>query len=178
MCHKVTVTASEDPSSGHDCLQQDIVGANALLDEAGILDTDGDGIREYAGLSLQVKFQTSANEVRHQTQELAKQWWAQIGIERENVSYPPEVFFGADLGNPGSLQAYQSDVQMYAQEVYFNADLKDFEDYQYDELVAAGALIPLVHRGNVSARSEDLQNVRINSWVTEFWNIAEWARAE
>ena len=31
---------------------KDIEGANALLDEAGIVDSDGDGIREYNGCLL------------------------------------------------------------------------------------------------------------------------------
>ncbi len=37
--------------------------------------------------------------------------------------------------------------------------------------------IPLVHRGSVSARLNDLQGVRMNGgWESEMWNIEEWYR--
>ena len=39
--------------------QQDIDGANAILDGAGIMDSDGDGIREANGVPLRVQYQTS-----------------------------------------------------------------------------------------------------------------------
>ena len=44
------------------CLQQDIEGANALLDANGVVDTDGDGIREHNGVPLRLVFQTSTND--------------------------------------------------------------------------------------------------------------------
>ncbi|MGB0496903.1 MAG: peptide ABC transporter substrate-binding protein [Rubricella sp.] len=47
-----------------------------------------------------------------------------------------------------------------------------------DMLMNAGAIIPLVHRGGVSARSVTLEGVRMNEWDSELWNIAEWSRAE
>jgi len=47
-----------------------------------------------------------------------------------------------------------------------------------DMLVQYGAVIPLIHRGDVSAHSTDLENIRMNSWDSELWNIADWARAE
>src|SRR5690606_3141450 len=47
------------------CLTQDIEGANALLDEAGYADSNGDGIREMPdGTPLKILFQTSTNSVR------------------------------------------------------------------------------------------------------------------
>ncbi|MEY8840505.1 ABC transporter substrate-binding protein, partial [Cribrihabitans sp. XS_ASV171] len=65
------------------CDTQDIAGANALLDEAGIVDTDGDGIREKDGVPLKLLYQTSTNAVRQDFQALIKQWWSEIGIESE-----------------------------------------------------------------------------------------------
>ena len=47
-----------------------------------------------------------------------------------------------------------------------------------DMLMQAGALIPLVHRGDVSAQSNTLEGVRMNSWDSELWNIADWSRAK
>ncbi|WP_246066605.1 peptide ABC transporter substrate-binding protein [Aliiroseovarius halocynthiae] len=45
-------------------------------------------------------------------------------------------------------------------------------------LMQAGALIPLVHRGEVSAHAASLQGVRMNVWDSELWNIADWTRAK
>ena len=47
-----------------------------------------------------------------------------------------------------------------------------------DMLMEAGAMIPLVHRGDVSAKANSLDGVRMNSWDSELWNIADWSRAE
>ena len=47
-----------------------------------------------------------------------------------------------------------------------------------DMLMQAGALIPLVHRGDVSAISHTLDGVRMNSWDSELWNIADWTRSD
>jgi len=45
-----------------------------------------------------------------------------------------------------------------------------------DMLMQAGAMIPLVHRGNVSAHANSLMGVRLNPWDSELWNIADWSR--
>jgi peptide/nickel transport system substrate-binding protein len=45
-----------------------------------------------------------------------------------------------------------------------------------DMLTAEGAHIPLVHRGDVSARSVKLEGVRMNSWDSQLWNVADWSR--
>ncbi len=97
------------------CLAQDIDGANKLLDDNGVLDTDGDGIREYNGLPLSVAYRTSTNEVRQQTQALVKDWWSQIGIEAEIVHHDASVFFGGDpvADKEAVISRFFSDVQMY-----------------------------------------------------------------
>ncbi|MCY3573992.1 MAG: peptide ABC transporter substrate-binding protein [Chloroflexi bacterium] len=93
--------------------QQDIAGANAILDEAGIIDTDGDGIREANGHPLVVQYQTSTNAVRQNTQALIKQWWGEIGIETELRNIDAAVFFGGDTASPDTYQKFYSDVQMF-----------------------------------------------------------------
>jgi peptide/nickel transport system substrate-binding protein len=47
-----------------------------------------------------------------------------------------------------------------------------------DMLVNAGALMPLVHRGRVSAHAVSLLGVKMNSWDSELWNAADWTRAK
>ena len=45
-----------------------------------------------------------------------------------------------------------------------------------DMLTGHGALIPLVHRGEVAARALSLGGVRHNAWDTTVWNVQEWHR--
>jgi peptide/nickel transport system substrate-binding protein len=45
-----------------------------------------------------------------------------------------------------------------------------------DKLMQEGAMIPLVHRGRVSAHSNRLKGVRMNAWDSEMWNAADWTR--
>jgi len=96
------------------CDTQDIAGANALLDQAGIVDTDGDGIREKDGVPLKILYQTSTNAVRQDFQALIKQWWSEIGIETELRNINSSVFFGGDPGSPDTFQKFYADVEMYA----------------------------------------------------------------
>jgi len=46
-----------------------------------------------------------------------------------------------------------------------------------DMLVQNYVLIPLVHRADQSAHANSLLGVRMNSWDSEMWNIADWSRA-
>ncbi len=213
-------------ASPNNTCDQDIEGAIALLEEAGIVDSDGDGIREYEGMPLVIEYQTSTNAVRQSTQALIKQWWAEIGVDTELRNIDASVFFGGDPGSPDTFQKFQSDVQMYTsgasspdQESFFSSYLcgEDptpennwtganvmrycneeydaiFEDYQEtaafedranmvialnDILVQDYAQLPLVFRaGAQSAYSNTLDNVEINGWDSELWNLADWTRSE
>ena len=95
------------------CLVQDVEGANAMLDEAGIVDSDGDGIREHNGVPLKVSYQTSTNAVRQNTQALIKQWWSEIGIETELRNIDASVFFGGDIASPDTYSKFYTDIEMY-----------------------------------------------------------------
>jgi peptide/nickel transport system substrate-binding protein len=207
------------------CLTQDIAGANALLDEAGIVDTDGDGIREYNGTPLSVLYQTSTNAVRQDTQALVKEWWSQIGIDSELRNIDASVFFGGDPDSPDTFQKFYADVEMYTnnfagvdpqaymanwacdeipgpstqwqgsniqrfcseeydsliEEMAGTADLNrrgEIARMQNDMLVQSYSIIPLIHRGGVSAHASSIEGIRMSDWDSELWNIMDWRRAE
>ena len=115
VCNLIAGPARYVSRANDDCLTQDIAGANRLLDESGVLDTDGDGIREHEGVPLRVVYQTSTNEVRQETQALIREWWRLIGIETDLVDHDSALFFGGDpVGSPDeSLRRFFADVQMY-----------------------------------------------------------------
>lgn len=96
------------------CLTQDLEGAKALLDEAGWVDSNGDGIRDKDGVELKILFQTSTNAVRQDFQALIKDMWSQIGVETELRNLDASVFFGGDPGSPDTFQKFYADVEMYA----------------------------------------------------------------
>ena len=45
-----------------------------------------------------------------------------------------------------------------------------------DIAVTGGAMIPLVHRGRLSAHANSLGGVVLNVWDSELWNVADWYR--
>ena len=113
ICNVIAAPPHYVSTANDDCLVQDIEGAKALLDEADIVDTDGDGVREYNGIPLSVRYQTSTNSVRQKTQAVIKQWWAEIGIETELLNHDAGVFFGGDPNSPDTYQKFYTDIQMY-----------------------------------------------------------------
>ena len=221
-CNWVPAPAAVN-SDTFDCSTQDIAGANAMLDAAGIMDTDGDGVREKDGVPLRMTYQTSTNAVRQDFQALIKQWWSEIGIDVELRNISASVFFGGDPGSPDTFQKFYADLEMYANT--FNGtdpqsylanllcdkapspasqwqgeNISRFCSAEYDALhaqlattadaserasiarqlndmaVAQGAMIPLVHRGRLSAHSNTLGGVILNVWDSEIWNAADWHR--
>ncbi|MEO0691980.1 MAG: peptide ABC transporter substrate-binding protein [Pseudomonadota bacterium] len=207
------------------CDTQDLDAAKALLEEAGWVDSDGDGIREKDGQKFSILYQTSTNAVRQDFQALIKQWWEQIGIETELRNVDASVFFGGDPGSPDTFQKFYADVQMYANtfngtdpQAYLGNMLcskipspasqwqgenisrwcSDEYEALYTELtqtadidersrigrelndmaVSGGAMIPLVHRGRISAHANSLGGVVLNVWDSELWNVADWYRVE
>lgn len=96
------------------CLVQDIDGANALLDKAGWVDSNGNGIRDKDGVELNILFQTSTNAVRQDFQALIKDMWDQIGVNTELRNIDASVFFGGDPGSPDTFEKFYADVEMYA----------------------------------------------------------------
>ena len=115
-CNLITGLPNYASTANDGCLPQDIDGANRLLDDNNVLDTDGDGIREYNGVPLRITYQTSTNAIRQDTQSLVRDWWRQIGIETELIHHDASVFFGGDpvADREASYRRFFADAQMYA----------------------------------------------------------------
>jgi len=221
-CNLVPAPAAFN-SESMTCDVQDIAGANAMLDAAGYMDTDGDGVREANGKPMKLLYQTSTNAVRQDFQALIKAWWAEIGIDSELRNINASVFFGGDPGSPDTFQKFYADVEMYANtfngtdpqaylgnQLCANAPTPDsqwqggnisrfcMEEFDAlhaelsktadlaersrigrelnDMVVQNGGLIPLVHRGRLSAHANSLGGVQLNVWDSELWNVADWFR--
>jgi peptide/nickel transport system substrate-binding protein len=87
--------------------------AAALLDEAGAVDEDGDGVREYNGTPLEMLYQTSINAIRQKNQEIVKDDLEEIGFRVELKSIDAAVFFSSDAGNPDTYSHFYADIEMY-----------------------------------------------------------------
>jgi peptide/nickel transport system substrate-binding protein len=225
-CNLVPAPALYASESNTECLTQDLEGAKALLEEAGWVDSDGDGVREKDGMKLSMLYQTSTNAVRQDFQALIKDWWNQIGVEVELRNVDSSVFFGGDPGSPDTFQKFYADVEMYANnfdgtdpEPYLASylcnkipgpdnqwqgeNINRFCDPAYDALVAemgktsdmakraelakkmndmltkdSMVIVPLVDRGRLSAASNALGGVNLNTWDTEMWNVQDWFRVK
>jgi peptide/nickel transport system substrate-binding protein len=96
------------------CLQQDIEGARQLLESAGWVDSNGDGVREQNGVELRVLYQTATSSVRQKIQALVQQWWQEIGIATELKNIESAVFFSGDPASPDTLGKFYADAAMFA----------------------------------------------------------------
>ena len=213
----------EASTNNDECLVQNLDLAKEILDGAGIVDSDGDGVRERNGVPLKILFQTSTNAVRQTTQEYLKGWWTEIGVETELKDVAASVFFGGDPDSPDTVGKFYADVQMYtngssfvdpegylgawvtseiagASNSFRSGNVQRFQSDEYDRvhaelqrtvdqerrdqltialndlLVQSYSIIPLIHRGYVSAHSNEIEGVRINAWDSELWNFETWTR--
>ena len=222
-CNVWPAPPAQASTHNDDCLVQNMELARRLLDDAGIVDSDGDGLREREGVPLRILFQTSTNSVRQTTQELIKSWWAELGVETELKNVDASVFFGSDLGSPDTYGKFYADIEMFtnaavgadserymggwitgeipgAANSFLGGNISRFHSDEYDALyaelqktadvarrneltivlndllVGSYAIIPLIHRGEVSAHGNDIDGVRMNAWDSELWNFETWVR--
>ncbi|MEM7064521.1 MAG: peptide ABC transporter substrate-binding protein [Cyanobacteria bacterium P01_B01_bin.77] len=94
--------------------KHDVETANALLDEAGWVDSDGDGIRDRNDVPLQLVFQTSIGTIRQATQALVQEQLAEIGIDILIERVRADDFFSADPEQTNSINHFYADMQEYA----------------------------------------------------------------
>jgi peptide/nickel transport system substrate-binding protein len=80
-----------------------------MLDEAGWVDTDGDGVRDKDGVEMKVVFQTSAT-LLPQYRQIVKETLESIGVEVELKIVDASIMFGSPLANPDSLRRFNADM--------------------------------------------------------------------
>ncbi len=222
-CNVVPAPDIYNSMANDGCLKQDIAAANALLDGAGWVDSNGDGIRDKGGVELSILYATSTNAVRQDFQALIKQWWSEIGVDTELRNLSASVFFGSDPGSPDTYQKFYADVIMYANTFngtdpqsylgnwlcsdaprpdsqWQGSNIPRYCSAEYDALhkkltqtadigergrigkvlndmlMSEVVMIPLVHRGRLSAHANSLGGVKLNVWDSELWNVADWFR--
>ena len=77
--------------------------AKSLLDEAGWVDSNGDGTRDKNGVELDLKYGTTTRQVRVDYQAVAQQQLAEVGIKVELLTYDSDLFFsGYDQNGPAA----------------------------------------------------------------------------
>lgn len=83
--------------------------AKTLLDQAGWVDSNGDGVRDKDGVELILTHGTTNREIRQDTQAVAQQQLAEIGIKLELQSYPADTYF-ASYSEGGPCATGQLDI--------------------------------------------------------------------
>lgn len=87
--------------------------AGRLLDDAGWVDTNENGIRDKDGTEMRIIFQTPINPVRQQTQALIKADLEKIGIDVDIRRVIVDDFFSADPTQTRSINHFYADMQEY-----------------------------------------------------------------
>lgn len=90
----------------------DLKKASALLDEAGWIDQDGDGIREKDGKQMHVLFQTFISPLAQPMQDSIKRNLQSIGVDVELKLVDPIIFYG-DQSSPDSFVRFEADMQAW-----------------------------------------------------------------
>jgi peptide/nickel transport system substrate-binding protein len=92
--------------------------AAALLDGAGWVDSNGDGTRDKDGVELVLTYGTTTREIRQDTQAVAQQQLAQIGVGLELSNLDADLFF-AGYGEGGPAAAGEIDIMEWSDSTNF-----------------------------------------------------------
>jgi peptide/nickel transport system substrate-binding protein len=78
--------------------------AKKILDDAGWVDSNGDGSRDKDGVELVFDYGTTTREIRKDTQAVLQQQLAAVGIKVNLLNYESDIFFGSYAeGGPGAV---------------------------------------------------------------------------
>jgi peptide/nickel transport system substrate-binding protein len=88
-------------------------GAKALLDEAGWIDANSDGVREKDGVDLEIDHATTIREIRQDAQAVMQQQLAEVGIKL-NVSPVDDTLYFASYADNGPAARGEFDIQEWS----------------------------------------------------------------
>jgi peptide/nickel transport system substrate-binding protein len=88
-------------------------GAKALLDEAGWIDTNGDGVREKDGVDLEIDHATTIREIRQDAQAVMQQQLADVGIKM-NVNPVDDTLYFASYADDGPAAKGEFEIQEWS----------------------------------------------------------------
>lgn len=87
--------------------------AKRLLDEAGWVDSNNDGIRDKDGRELILTHGTTIREIRQDAQAVAQQQLADVGIGLDIQSYDADIFFGG-MSDGGPVASGELDISEWS----------------------------------------------------------------
>jgi len=99
--------------SDNNPLQFNLNKASQILDEAGWIDHNDNGIREKNGVEMRILFQTTLNPIRQQTQAIIKQNWQSLGVAVDLKTVDANKFFSSDTSEIDGVRRFSADVQMF-----------------------------------------------------------------
>ncbi len=97
-----------DPKWATFATEFDTAGANALLDEIGMADTDGDGFRELpSGEKIVLNVQFATQGIAGQVVELVGQYWSDVGVQTTVKEVTPDEYRSAQSSNQLDVGAWE-----------------------------------------------------------------------
>ncbi|MBN1220777.1 MAG: peptide ABC transporter substrate-binding protein [Anaerolineae bacterium] len=108
------LVAPANYNSPHTSYEFNLTKAAQLLDEAGWVDTDGDGIRDKDGVKMKVVFLTTTAPVRQQTQRIIEKAFESMGVDVELQILDSAILFNSDSSNPSDYHQFPADMMEYA----------------------------------------------------------------
>ena len=136
-CNIWPVGTESSPNNDHLCVYDPDL-ANSMLDDAGYLDTNGDGVRETPdGLKLSWEYVTSTNAVRQSNQDLIKVYWAAIGVDVEMQNEDASLFFDGTCASDACIWKFFKDIQMYTNNASNSFAAQYLEAWRTDQLPTA-----------------------------------------
>ncbi len=110
--------------------------AKRLLDEAGWVDSNGDGTRDKDGVELVLRYITNQRELRKNVQAVVEQQWKLVGIGAELVNYSSDVFWnGYNDNGPQAQGLYEIAEFSSVQDSYPDPDASS--GWTCDQIVSA-----------------------------------------